>query len=329
MESMAMYLRDYSKLRKAWKNYSDLKAKGPLKNDDLQACISQYYAAYSPIRELAQSWGMDFVVLCDLLHSAPDGNVAWDGPYCGAFFSTDTQKDKPFVGVAFKGTNPLNLRDIEVDYNYQLTDSGRYLGGTRVSLGVFTALFDRFESIEETAYDFITGALGDCVMKMAKAPGSAVRAHVTGHSLGGSYSSFYYTQQLQDRGIPGVQMVMGDEYTFGAPRVGGQSWATHNNNVVSESEGQSWRVVNSQDLVPQVPPTSLRPTELEFCHIDNGRKIFGNQLPEPIKSEIGGGPPPVVNFKNPSALVRAVYGSTYHLPWSYYKAMLYAIDNTK
>ncbi|EFQ34086.1 lipase [Colletotrichum graminicola M1.001] len=312
MESMAMYLRDYSKLRKAWKTYCDLKAKGPLRNADLETCIVQYHAAYSPIRELAQSWGMDFVVLCDLIHSPPHGHVAWDGPYCGAFFSTDTQKAKPFVGVAFKGTNPLSLRDIDVDYNYQLTDSGRYLGGTRVSLGVFTALFDKFESIEDTAYDFITTALGNCVMKMSKAPDSVVRAHVTGHSLGGSYSSFFYAQQLQDDGVPDVRMATGDEYTFGAPRVGGQPWAVHNDSVVSESEGQSWRIVNSQDLVPQVPPTSLRPTELEFCHIDKGVKIFGNQLPEPIKSEIGGPPPPVINFENPCALVRAVYDSTYH-----------------
>ncbi|KAK2029628.1 lipase [Colletotrichum zoysiae] len=329
MESMAMYLRDYSKLRKAWKTYCDFKSKGPLGEADLETCIGQYHAAYNPIRELAQSWGMDFVVLCDLIHTNPQGHIAWDGPYCGAFFSTATQKEKPFVGVAFKGTNPMNLRDDDVDYNYQLTDSGKYLGGTRVSAGVFAALFDSFDRVEDTAYDFITAALGACVMEMPKAPDSVVCSHVTGHSLGGSYSSFFYTQLLQDGGIPSARMATGDEYTFGAPRVGGRSWAVHNNSVVSASEGQSWRVVNDHDLVPQVPPTSLRPTEVDFYHIDKGVKIFNSQLPEPIESEIGGPPPKVVGFNSLVALIRDVYDETYHLPLSYYKAMLYAIENAK
>ncbi|KZL82231.1 lipase class 3 [Colletotrichum incanum] len=329
MESMGMYLRDYGMLRLAWDNYRDYKFNGPSNGVNLDTCIRQYNAAYEPIRQLAQTWGMDFVVLCDLIHSPPDGQPAWDGPYCGAFFSTSPQKDKPFIGVAFKGTNPLNARDRKVDYNYQLTDSGHYLGGTQVSLGVFTALFATFETIEDTAYNYIIAALARCVLNIPKASGSLVRAHVTGHSLGGSYSSFFYAQLLQDAGTVGSQVATGDEYTFGAPRVGSQLWATCNKNVVSASEGQSWRVVNSLDLVPQVPPTSLRPTELDFYHIDKGMKIFSDRLPEPIPSEIGKPPPPVTNFENIGALIKAVFESTYHLPNSYYNAIVFAINNTK
>ncbi|KAK2053123.1 lipase [Colletotrichum caudatum] len=323
MESTAVYLRDYSKLRKAWKTYCGFKSKGPLGEADLEACVGQYHAAYNPIRELAQSWGMDFVVLCDLIHTDPRGRVAWDGPYCGAFFSTAAQRDRPFVRVAFKGTDPTNLRDDnDVDYNCRLTDSGKYLGGTRVAAGVFAALFDTPGRVEDTAYDFITAALGACVMGMSTAPDGVVCSHVTGHSLGGSYSSLFYAQLLQDGGIPSARVAAGDEYTFGAPRVGGRSWAVHNGGVVSASGGQSWRVVNDHDLVPQVPPTSLRPTELDFCHTGRGMRIFDSRLPEPIESEIGGPPPKVVGFNSLAALVRDVYDETYH-------PMLYAIENAE
>ncbi|WYZ43603.1 hypothetical protein EsH8_VII_000039 [Colletotrichum jinshuiense] len=329
MESMGMYLRDYGKLLQAWKNYRNYKANGSSNAADLEICIHQYNAAYDPIRKLAQSWNMDYVTLCDLIHTPPDGHLDWDGPYCGAFFTTDLQQDKPFVGVAFKGTNPANPRDIFVDYNYELTDSGKYLGGTQVSLGVFTALFAEFEKVEDTAYNYIIAALESCVQKIPKASGSLVRAHVTGHSLGGSYSSFFYAQLLQDAGGLGPEVETGDEYTFGAPRVGSQAWAVYNNSVVSPSEGQSWRIVNNDDLVPQIPPTSLKPNQLDFYHIDKGMKIFSDSPPEPISTEIGGPTPPIVNFKDFCELVKAVIDATDHLPIAYHKSIVYAIKNTK
>ncbi|KAF4413913.1 Feruloyl esterase A [Colletotrichum fructicola Nara gc5] len=331
MESMGMYLRDYSLLDEAWQEYRAYKANGSNDEITLKHCVKTYHAAYDPIRKLAQFWGLEFVPLCDLLHTPPDGQPHWDGPYCGAFYTTNAQKNSPFVGIAFKGTNPANLRDVKVDYNYQLTSVGQYLGGapTRVSLGVFTALFSRFEEIEDIAYDYIVASLTKCVSTIpGRSDTNIVKAHVTGHSLGGSYSSLFYAQFFQDGGK--IPVNIGDEYTFGAPRVGNEEWATYNNtNFSPPSNSQSWRVVNDQDLVPQIPATSLRPTELDFYHIDKGMKIFNDNVPQPIPTEIGLPPPPPVQFDSLAALIKAIKDSTFHLPKSYYDSMVCAINNTK
>ena len=112
--------------------------------------------------------------------------------------------------------------------------------------------------------------------------------------------------------IPSSKVAMGDEYTFGAPRVGSQNLAIFNRSVVTDLEGQSWRIVNNQDIVPQVPPTSLKKQQLDFCHVDQGQKIFKNQLPQPIPSEIGGPLPPVYDIKSWEDFVKAVKQSTDH-----------------
>ena len=109
---------------------------------EFRAILGLYNSAFDQIRELTQTWGLGFVNLCGLVTQHPDGHVDWDGPYCGAFVTTTAQQDKPFIGVAFKGTNPLQPREVAVDYNYQLFPaSPHYLGGNQVSQGVYTGLF--------------------------------------------------------------------------------------------------------------------------------------------------------------------------------------------
>ena len=89
---------------------------------------------------------MKYSQICDLTKQPPEGQPDWDGPYCGAFFTTDDQKDTPLVGTAFKGTNPVNPKEVLVDYNYQLCAAGRdYLDQQRVSVGVCTGLFQNFD----------------------------------------------------------------------------------------------------------------------------------------------------------------------------------------
>ena len=81
----------------------------------------------------------------------------------------------------------------------------------------------------------------------------------------------------------GMPIAMGDEYTFGAPRVGSDDYAELNAKLVYYQAGQSWRVVNDQDIVPQIPPTEIppeTPERLQFHHIDNGMRIFPHKGPE-------------------------------------------------
>ncbi|WJG35494.1 uncharacterized protein FOBCDRAFT_275206 [Fusarium oxysporum Fo47] len=83
---------------------------------------------------------------------------------------------------------------------------------------------------------------------------------------------------------------MGDEYTFGAPRV--------------------WRIANSDDIVPQ------------------GVTIFNDKAPQDIASEINGPPPPGRKFTSWKEFKRDVIDAGPHLPNSYYKSMVEAIKTT-
>lgn len=289
MESIGMYLRDVQQHTDAWAMYRSFKDGGPqrLASD----AIDLYLEAHKDIDLLAQVWGMRFLPLCDLCDLTPDGHPRWDGPYCGMFFTTEKQQDKPFLGIAFTGTNPLNLKDWAVDFNYQLVPAAQeYFAGTqtKVSQGVYTGLFGNFPG-KGTPYKQILSATREAAKKLPNTSGLAVPAHVTGHSLGGSYSTLCYTQLLIDVApsnlSPGM-MFMGDEYTFGAPRIGSNEWSRLTSKLVEVQRGRSWRIVNNHDLVPQVPPTTLQPKQRDFHHIDTGVHIWPYKEPSQLPSEV-------------------------------------------
>ena len=289
MESMAVYLRDYNKVVEAWKLYQEFKTEG---SDDMGKCetaISIYLKAYFDIDVLAREWDMGFIVLCDLVDQYPKDHPHWDGPFCGAFFTTANQQRAPFIGLTFKGTKPTRKAEVQVDYNYD-QHTGAFLDKTHCSIGVYTGLFGQFNQPNDPPYKNILSETKELASRLPNSLKDPVRVHVTGHSLGGSYSSFCYTQLLMDVAPGGMPITMGDEYTFGAPRVGSDDYVQLNAKLVDYQAGQSWRIVNDQDIVPQIPPTEIPPAtpeRLHFHHIDNGMQIFPNKGPEKIASERG------------------------------------------
>ncbi|CAI0650596.1 unnamed protein product [Colletotrichum noveboracense] len=119
---------------------------------------------------------------------------------------------------------------------------------------------------------------------------------------------------------------MGDEYTFGCPRVGSNDWAAMNQDLVSKKEGQSWR--ERQGPRPASSSNCLEANQLNFRHNDNGLRILSHQSSQPIPSEKRSPTPPVHQLKNWEEILKAVYQSTYHLPKFYYGALSYAIKHT-
>ncbi|KAI3583053.1 lipase [Fusarium oxysporum f. sp. albedinis] len=244
MESMAVYLRDYGKILAACEKYAQCQdPEVDTTPEDLEDAISTYISAADEINNVAKLWGMKFMQICDLPRQGFEEQPKWSGPYCGAFYTTDAQRSTPFIGLAFKGTSPFNLREILVDKNYQLVQGGL---PTR------------------SPYNHIFEQLGVIAKTLPRDEGTTIRAHVTGHSLGGSYSSMCYAQLLIDASkfLPGLKM--GDEYTFGAPRVGSNDWALMNRR--------------------------------SFYHTDQGVTIFNDKAPQDIASEINGPPPPGRKF---------------------------------
>ena len=69
---------------------------------------------------------------------------------------------------------------------------------------------------------------------------------VTGHSLGGAMASLASTWLAYYNIAPRKNIIL---YTFGMPRVGNYRYALQHDQLVNNS----WRVVNSNDLVPHLP----------------------------------------------------------------------------
>lgn len=289
MESMGMYLRDVQAHTDAWAMFRHFKDGGP--KDFKKEAVNLYLAAHKEIDKLAQVWGMRFLPLCDLCDVSPSGHPRYDGPYCGMFFTTEHNSDKPFIGIAFKGTSPVNLKEWAVDFNYQLGPAAQdFFGGThvQVSQGVYSSLFGNYPG-KGVPYQQILNAVRVKAKDLPNTSGRAVNVHVTGHSLGGSYSTLCYTQLLIDvapSNPAAGEIMMGDEYTFGAPRIGSNEYARLNRTLVDVQRGRSWRIVNNHDLVPQVPPTTLQRKQRDFHHVDTGVRIWPYKGPEEIPTEI-------------------------------------------
>ncbi|KAF2836459.1 lipase [Patellaria atrata CBS 101060] len=328
MESMGVYLRDWGKYQKSWITYREFKNGNGTDIAKFDLALSLYEEAFTDIDKLADKWDMDFVVLSDLIDKHPDGHVDWDGPFCGAFITRSAQKERPFMGLAFKGTNPLNLLEVKVDESYDLQPAEKYLENKRVSIGVYTGLFGDFEPPWNPPYTHIKSRLNELAKALPNTVGGAIPTHVTGHSLGGSYSQFCYSQLLIDvapETPSNIFFFMGDEYTFGAPRVGCEEWSEMTLNLVGWQRGRSWRIVNDKDIVPQVPPTMIKPAQLDFYHIDDGMRIFKDKNPEPIPTERHLPPAPPYDIKTMKDLIDTVIKIRYHMPNDYYTAMVRAI----
>ncbi|KAJ9652793.1 hypothetical protein H2198_007975 [Neophaeococcomyces mojaviensis] len=326
MESTAVYLRDWGLFAQALETYRKHRSHGSLSEPQIREVVSLYNNSTLQIQTLAELWGLDFMVICDLVDLTPEGHLTWDGPYLGGFFTTAAQGDNQFIGLAFKGTNPFNWKEVQVDYNYQLQHAEGYLENQQVSLGVYTGLFGKFPEPYGIAYDFLIGAVDLLASRLSS---KAVMTHVTGHSLGGSYSTMCYIQLLiSSLGLqPPKHLNIGDEYTFGAPRVGDKEWATIYQGLIEHAAGTSWRIVNDNDIVPQVAPTELKPEQLSFCHVNTGMQIFPNKAPIVIPSEIPGPYPPPYPIDDWKDLLKAILDIGAHLPNFYYESLEYALQH--
>lgn len=103
--------------------------------------------------------------------------------------------------------------------------------------------------IESKVHEGFQDALFPSVIELTKCIDQFKTNHqkiwVTGHSLGGALCSLY-AGMLIENGYPVYGI-----YTFASPRAGDNTFATKLNEAV---EGPHYRVVNTADIVPHVPP---------------------------------------------------------------------------
>lgn len=299
LESMAVYMRDWGQLEEAktlFKSYMTTSNKGQAKDAELhkEKALVHYRKAHERIKAFAASINLDFTMICDLVNSHPKRHPEFVGPFVGAFIHNS--KQSPSIGLAFKGTNPLNIREAIVDYCYDHVQDvsdrePKLLNGKKVSRGVYTALFGSPEKVDDnSAYKMITKLLLDTSQSFFVTNGTFPRIHVTGHSLGGSFSQLFYSQLMLESSLEITLMrpfFVGDQFTFGAPRVGSKDWAIMVHDYQLQLGTKTHRFFNDNDLVPQVPPSFLK-QERDFCHVGDPWKIFKEKKdPEAIEPLFG------------------------------------------
>jgi triacylglycerol lipase len=168
------------------------------------------------------------------------------------------------IYVVFRGTNTISewIRNVtfpQTLYDF-VNDSGRtHLGMTNV-----------YQTIHEAVVATVNDLIGS---------GTYSTLYVTGHSLGGALAALA-APELRDRTT--LEPIM---YNFAAPRVGDLLFRQSYSALVRNS----WRTVNTHDLVPTLPPTTLisfdvfPPQEVSYQHVFSENEItFGNSINDPL-----------------------------------------------
>lgn len=177
-----------------------------------------------------------------------------------AFIATEGSN----IYLAFRGTS--NAADavadaaaLQVAYNL-VPDGGKVSGGF---------LADYQGSDTNPVQPDILSELDKLIMT-----GEYDNLYITGHSLGAALAALAFPDLSQNVSIPNVFM-----YNFAGPAVG-------NSDFVGTYEGEyssnrvSWRVINTNDLVPKLPPLGLDCTDFMYEHVSGEYEItFGVSLP--------------------------------------------------
>ena len=147
----------------------------------------------------------------------------------------DVSNEDPYVVIAFRGTEK-KISDWLTDARAVPTQEG----ATKVHTGFLEALTINIGKDGKTALDKVKEILDSSETKDAN--GEPLRLFITGHSLGGALALLTTKLLAPD--------VNGACYTFGAPRVANYEYFERVKTPV-------YRVVNSSDIVPRVPPGAL------------------------------------------------------------------------
>ena len=139
------------------------------------------------------------------------------------------------VWVVFRGTEVDSLRDLltDVDLIWSRDPAGRVHRGFKRAL------------------DSVWSGLSAHLETLAPRP-----IWLTGHSLGGALA----TLAAHHLGARAAGL-----YTYGCPRVGDQAFARG-------VHCPAWRVVNSNDIVPRLPPVPYRPVG-RLCYLDRHGRL--------------------------------------------------------
>ncbi|KAJ7731794.1 Alpha/Beta hydrolase protein [Mycena maculata] len=178
------------------------------------------------------------------------GTTGLDIPYLGVFYRFKTDKQKPLLIFAFRGT----VTEKEWIRNYRALPklSYDYWFGSEIHSGFSTGLVEAMPWIRNFVRAFAN-----------KDPNTPV--YFTGHSLGGAYATLLAANLLVDPNLgerradtPAINFQ--GLYTFGSPRVGNRIFKRAFDAARAEyptGKPDVLRFVNGDDIVTKVPPLFL------------------------------------------------------------------------
>lgn len=177
-----------------------------------------------------------------------------------AFIATESDN----IYLAFRGTSNVSdaITDaLAIQIDYGLVPDGGMVSGGFLSMYEGSGAFP----IEPD----ILSELDDLVMT-----GNYDNLYITGHSLGAALAVLAFPDISQNVSVSNVIM-----YNFAGPAAGDSGF-------VSTYEGEygpdrvSWRIVNTNDLVPKLPPLGLDCPDFMYEHVSGEHEItFGTALP--------------------------------------------------
>ncbi len=178
-----------------------------------------------------------------------------------AFIATEGEN----IYVSFRGT--ANFSDAISDFAAIQIPYLFVPNGGNAALGFLDVYgFDNTQPIAST----ILNKLDELTMT-----GDFKNLYITGHSLGAALAFLAFPDFSQNLGmIDSVTM-----YNFAGPAVGDSTFVSTYEGIESANR-TSVRIVNTNDLVPMLPPQGLDCTLFSYEHVDGEHEItFGTPLP--------------------------------------------------
>jgi len=172
------------------------------------------------------------------------------------------------IYLAFRGT--ANISDDIIDTKLEqdaytfLTDDGSNC--TMKSPKVQNGFNEVYTDIEKPIFDKMQDLIGTKQFNTVL---------ITGHSLGAALAVLALPDLTVN--VPLADVIM---YSFAGPSVGNSNFVGIYDCLISEGMNTSWRVVNTNDAIPKLPPTTLDCEDFMYEHVmDQHDIVFGKELP--------------------------------------------------
>lgn len=149
--------------------------------------------------------------------------------------------EKPVVVIAFRGTEPGQLKDLGADldiWQNDTEDSGFSEGWGDLHRGFLNA--------------YLSVEAGLLIERLKDLEGQGVGIWLTGHSLGGAVATVFAARIL-DEIDKGMDINLKGLYTFGSPRVGDSDFVAKFNEHATREKVNIGRVRYDEDLVTKIP----------------------------------------------------------------------------